>query len=559
MNSSGSARQLLRGATAPVICIGLAALLVGAPACKSHTKKQKQEEETTATNVPSGPQPGGHLRIPSNEPVFLNPVIQNQHDQANPLIFEGLVGLDSRLEPVPRLATSWDLSGGGKTLTFKLRKNVKWHDKRPFTSKDVAFTFNAIRDTKERSLWKAYMAPVSSLETPDDHTVVVHYVTPFAPALTTWTVGIIPEHVYGQGKLSESPGNREPVGTGPYTLQRWEEGKRLILQANESWWYGRPYINSIELLVDITQDKVVDALKKGDIDFAPVEDITEWRDQLQTSEIRAEFEVHDVVESHFRVLAWNVQRKPLVDAKVRQALSHALNRDLVINDFLLGQARPLSGPFFPNMFGADSAIAPRKFDLKLASGMLDEAGYKSMDGSRFKLEVLALEGQRNPITHQTLGLFRRNLQAIGVDLELAHLTPQEFFQRTKNRDFDAAFFGWLPEIADPDPYGLLHSSMIDGGSNYAGYTNPDIDKLLEQGRSATDRKKRIELYHQVHRILHEDMPYTALYAPYGHYAWSRRIRGVNPADMSGQPRFPGPARWWIQDSAAKKPAKKPGQ
>ena len=138
-----------------------------------------------------------------------------------------------------------------------------------------------------------------------------------------------------------------------------------------------------------------------------------------------------------------------------------------------------------------------------------------------------------------------------MELELAHLSPQEFFDRTKKHDFDAAFFGWLPEIADPDPFGLLHSSMIEAGSNYAGYSNPELDKLLEQGRSATDRKERVKLYHQVHRILHEDMPYTALYAPYGHYAWSRRIRGVNPADMSGQPRFPGPARWWIQDRPVK--------
>ena len=547
--------------TLPMVCMGVAALLVGAPACKSHSKKQTKDEDNTAANVPTGPQQGGHLRIPSNEPVYLNPVIQNQYEYANPLIFEGLVGLDGKLEPVPRLATEWELSNSGKTLTFKLRKNVSWHDGEPFTAKDVEFTFQAIRTTKERSVWKAYMDAVSSLETPDDHTVVVNYEKPFAPALTTWTVGIIPRHVYGEGELSKSRGNKEPVGTGPFKLQRWEPGKRLILQANETWWYGRPYINSIELLVDITQDKVVDALLKGDIDFAPVEDITEWRDQLQTSEIRDQFEVHEVVESHFRVLAWNVQRKTLSDKRVRQALTHALNRDLVINDFLLGQARPLSGPFFPNMYGADSAIAPRKFDLARASTMLDEAGYPAKDGSRFKLEVIALEGQRNPITHQTLGLFRRNLQSIGVELELAHLTPAEFFSRTTTRDFDAAFFGWLPEIADPDPYGLLHSSMIESGSNYAGYSNPDVDRLLEQGRSATDRKERIKLYNQIHHIVHEDMPYTALYAPYGHYAWSRRIRGVNPADMSGQPRFPGPGRWWIQDSAiaAKKPTAISGQ
>ena len=277
--------------------MGLAALLVGAPACKSHSKKKK-DEDTSSRERSYRTATRRSPRIPSNEPVFLNPVIQNQHDQANPLIFEGLVGLDSRLEPVPRLATEWDLSNGGKTLTFKLRKNVKWHDGEPFTAKDVAYTFQAIRATKERSLWKAYMAAVSSLDTPDDHTVVVNYEKPFAPALTTWTVGIIPRHVYGDGDVSASPANKEPVGTGPVQTAALGRGQAAdsCKPTTRGGTDGR-YINSIELLVEITQDKVVAALKKGDIDFAPVEDITEWRDQLQTSEIREEFEVHDVVES----------------------------------------------------------------------------------------------------------------------------------------------------------------------------------------------------------------------------------------------------------------------
>ena len=545
---------------------GVAVLIVSAPACKSHSKKKKAED-TAKPVVNTGPQNGGHLRVPSNEPVYLNPVIQNQLDQANPLIFEGLVGLDARLEPVARLATEWDVAADGKKLTFKLRPGVKWHDGKPFTAKDVKFTFEAIRKTKVRSLWKAYMAAVASIETPDDMTVVVNYSEAFAPALKTWTVGIIPEHVYNQGehcnadkannpdacidKLTESPANQEPVGTGPYTLQRWEQGKRLILQANEGWWNKRPYIESIEMRVDIPEDKVVSALKKGDIDFAQVVDITQWQEQLQSSEVRQEFEVSDVIEAHFRVLAWNVERPVLADKAVRQALTHALNRDGVINDILLGQARPLSGPFFPNMFGADSTIAPWPFDLRKASEMLDAAGYKAKDGARFSLQVIALQGQSNPITHATLGLFRRDLRSIGVDLQLQHLSPQEFFNRTQTRDFDAAYFGWLPEIADPDPYGLLHSSMAQNGSNYASYKNPDVDKLLDEGRSSTDRKARTKLYNQVHRIVHEDMPYTVLYAPYGHYAWSRRLRAVNPADIGVQPRFPGLAKWWIASDVRK--------
>lgn len=526
--------------------LAAALLLPGGPACKSHSKKKSGEEKPAAQAAENVPKTGGHLRLPSNEPLYLNPLLQTQLDMANPLIFEGLIGLDSRLDPVERLATRWELSNDGKTLTFKLRENVKWHDGEPFTARDVEFTFNAIRETRAASVWKGYMAPVESLTVPDEHTVVVTYKEPFAPALMAWTVGILPRHVYGGGDLAQSPANKEPIGTGPYKLQRWEPGKRLLLAANDSWWYGRPYIDSIELLVDIPQEKVVEALNKGDIDFADVSDITLWRDHLQSPEFRESFEVSDVVEAHFRVIAWNTQRQHLADKRVRLALTLALDRGRLIDEVLFGQARPLSGPFFPNMYGADPSIAPYPFDPARAAALLDEAGYPSKDGeSRFKLQVMALESQSNPLTNTTFGMYRDDLARIGVELELVHVTPAEFFARTSSRDFDAAYFGWLPDIADPDVFGLLHSSMVEGGSNYAGYQNPELDALLEQARHTTDRVKRKALYYQVHRIVHEDLPYTTLYAPLGHYAWSRRVRGVNPSDMGSQPRFPGVARWWL--------------
>lgn len=557
MKALGLSAQPRRGVTATAV---VALLVSGTFACKSHRDKKKVEEKS-ATVVDTGPQPGGHLRLPSNEPVYLNPVIQQQSELASPLIFEGLVGLDARLEPVERLATKWNISADGKTLTFQLRKGVKWHDGTPFSSKDVQFTFQAIRETEVRSLWKAYMDPVAEIATPDAHTVVVTYKQPFAPALKAWTVGILPKHVYEKGPLSESPHNREPVGTGPYKLHRWEPGKRLILQANDSWWYGRPNINSIELLVNIDSDKLVEALNQGKIDFASIDDIGQWREHLQSPEFRESFEVQDVVEAHFRVFAWNTRRQILSDNRVRQALTSALNRGAVVDDVLLGQGQLLSGPFFPNMFGANPAIALHPFDLKRAGAMLDEAGHPLKEGSRFPLEVIALEGQDNPVTHATIGLFRRDLNTLGVNLEVKHLSPSKFFEAIKAGDFDAAYYGWLPEIADPDPYGLLHSSMADLGSNYAGYQNPEADTLLEQARSETDRTKRKNLYHNLHKILRDDVPYTVLYAPYGHYAWSKRVRAVNPHDIGAQPRFPGIARWWLSKDppGARQSASTPGR
>ncbi|HWN69379.1 MAG TPA: ABC transporter substrate-binding protein [Haliangium sp.] len=531
-----------------IVCaLAAGAIALAAVACTPQERKEQPDEPPTTKASPPeaarGPQQGGYLRLPSLEPRFLNPVLETRLEKANMLVFEGLVGLNARLEPVPRLAESWEQSPDGKVITFRLRKEVKWHDGKPFTADDVAFTYGAIQGSNAPTLWRAYMSAVETLETPDPHTVVVKYRYPYAPALSTWILGILPKHVYGEGELTQSPGNQEPVGTGPYKLLRWEVGKRLVFEANPSWWNGRAYIDTIELVVDVPES--IDALAGGQIDFANIENIENWLGRAQMSDFRESFEVSDVIESSIQLVAWNLQKSPLDDARVRQALTMALDRSRAIDDVLLGQARPLSGPFFPTMFGADPSLAPRAFDVEAAGKLLDQAGHPVKDGKRFRIDMIALESQRGPVADGVMAIFRSDLARLGIDLGLELVSSRDFFQRIAERRFDAIYFTWLPDIPDPDPYSLLHSSMIGIGANFPGYANPEVDLLLDQARATADRAERRALYHKVHRIVYDELPYTPLFAPYGHYAWNRRVRGVSPADVSSQPRFPGVARWWI--------------
>ena len=459
-----------------VFGVALGALLLCAPACTSSKSRDQDKDKGTAkpqpTQVdqkqPTGPQPGGHLRLRSEEPRYLNPVIQTQFNRAALLIFEGLVGLDSRLEPVPRLAEKWSLSEDGKVLTFNLRKDVMWHDDKPFTAKDVAFTFKAIREVKAQTLWKAYMEDVETVETPDDHTVVVKYKEPYGPALVAWTVGILPMHLYSEGDdLTKSKYNREAVGSGPYKLARWEPGQRMVLHANRKWWHKEdgktlPYIDSIEILFNISTDGTIEALDKGDIDFAEILDIDDWTTRVQTSEFREDFEVSDVSEAYFRSIAWNVSKPHLADKRVRLALTHALNRSRVIDDVLFRSAQAMSGPFFPTMYGADPSIAPWSFDLEKAKQLLDEAGHKAKGdkGTRFSIDMISLKSQEHPVTHASIGIFRTDLQKIGIELKMTHLDSNAFNERVIDGKYDAVYFGWLSDIPDPDPTALLHSRMI---------------------------------------------------------------------------------------------------
>jgi peptide/nickel transport system substrate-binding protein len=541
-----------------VLCVVSLALAAGGAACAK--KKEGGKKEGTAGKVGepeaggdarahAKPRQGGQLILPAgssgaSEPEYLNPILETNFTRANALIFEGLVGLSTSLEPVPVLAESWQSSADGKKLTFKLRSGVKWQDGKPFTSKDVQFTFQAIRDTTKPTVWKTYFAAVEKLETPDEHTVVVTYSRPYAPAIIAWTVGIIPAHVYGGGKLHESKGNKEPVGTGPFRLARWEAGKSLLFEANRAWWNGRPNLDQVTLRVDV--EDPLKALRAGEVDLTQVPDVQAWSTEAQVPDFRADFEVATVHGSLFRMIAWNVQKAPFDDQKVRLALTLALNRSRVIEDVFLSQAQAMSAPMFPNMIGPDPSIAPHPFDLGKASALLDEAGKKAGPNGRFAVQIITVASQKTATTEEMFAIFRRDYSAIGIDLKVEYLSRKEFGDRLVMRDFDAVYLGWFPDIPDPDPSALLHSSQIKVGQNFAGYSDPDVDKLLEAAVATSNRDERKALYQKLHAKLHADLPYTVLYSPYTHFAWSRRAHGVSPDDIGPQPRFPGIAGWWVE-------------
>lgn len=533
-----------------MLCLG-AGLAVAAMAGAGCKKKSGEAAESGKVGEgtadkggsDSAPHQGGRAVLPSNEPRYLNPILETRFTRANLLLFEGLVGLSPSLDPVPVLAEKWEQSSDGKRITFHLRDKVAWSDGKPFTSKDVAFTFNAIRETKAPTLWKTYFASVDKLETPDPHTVVVTYTQPYAPALMAWTVGIIPAHVYGGGPLTESKGNREPVGTGPFRLARWEPGKRLLFEANQNWWHGRAHLDEVEL--DVGQQKQLDALRKGTLDFAEVPDVNAWTTEAQTPDFLDRFEQATSVGSLFRTIAWNMQKKPFDDKRVRLALTMALDRQRVIEDVLVNQAQAMSAPLYPNMVGIDPSVAPYPFDTGRATKLLDQAGHPAGPSGRFAIDLITVASQRTPFNEEMFTIFRRDLKGIGIDLKVEYLSPKDFEGRVVMRDFDAVFFGWFPDIPDPDPSALLHSSQIKVGQNFAGYADPDADKLLEEAVHTANRDERKALYHKLHAKLHEDLPYTVLYAPYSHFAWSRRLHAVQPDDVGPQPRFPGIANWWV--------------
>jgi peptide/nickel transport system substrate-binding protein len=373
---------------------------------------------------------------------------------------------------------------------------------------------------------------------------------------------ILPAHMFrGEDDLAEAKANREPVGSGPFKLTRWEAGKRIVLAANDQWWGGKPLLASIELVLGVTDSEMLGQLRRGQLDWAPVRIVDDQVELTLSPELRDEFEHQEVVEPRLRMIAWNTDQRPFDDKRVRRALTQALDRGRVIDDVLHGQAQILSGPFFPNMMGPDPSIAPLPFDLAKARELLTEAipgkatraagsaVAPAAPAMKLTINMIAVESQRNPVTDGAFAIWRRDLASIGVALKLSILPAREYFDKISKREFDAAYFGWLPDIPDPDPYALLHSTQIGVGANYAGYASDEVDKLLDDARAATDSQVRRAVYAKIHAIVADELPYTPLFSPFGHYAWSRRLHGVGARDLGPQPLVPGIARWWAATRA----------
>jgi peptide/nickel transport system substrate-binding protein len=524
----------------------IVAALTLALACTSGSKEKqpvgKPDEPVTTGRV----RQGGYVVLPSAEPPFVNPARQSSFDLATPLVFEGLVGVDARLEPVPVLAEKWDRSADGKTLTFHLRKGVLWHDGQPFTAADVLFTVNAIRAPGVASVWRGYLAAVDKIEAPDDNTVKVTFNETYGPDVATFIFGIIPKHLFEGKDLAKAPANLSPIGTGPFKFERWTPQKRIVLTANTKHWNGRPNLDQVDLVLDRTPSQHLEGLTKNQLDFAEIVGRDDWTGEVLTPEFRERFETESIDEPVFTLITWNNQRKPFDDRRVRVALTHALDRPRVIIDVLGGSARPVSGPFYPFSWGSDPDVSPWPFDLTKAANMLDAAGVTKKGEKRLAIEILVQERWRGVSTYdQILAIFRADLDKIGVDLKVTYLPRNDEVDRLILLNYDAAMFQWSSDVPDPDPYVLFHSSQVNEGGNFAAYVNPEVDKLLTAARQTTDRSKRKEAYSAIHRMVHEDEPYTFLYVPQTHYAWSRRVHNVSAYDASSLPRWPGIARWWV--------------
>ena len=452
-------------------------------------------------------------------------------------IFNGLVKYDKNVNLVGDLAESFEASEDCRTATFHLRKGVRWHDGPELTAADVDFTYRKMIDPKVATPYSGDFERVKELTVLDPYTVRVTYKEPFAPGLASWGMGILPKHLLDGKDINASELNRKPVGTGPYRFQEWVSGQRIVLKANDDYFEGRPHVDQyIYRIIPDTSTMFLE-LKAGGLDYMGLTPLLFQR-QTDTPLFRKNFNKFRYPAFAYTYMGYNLQDPKFQDRRVRQAIAHAVDKKSIIQGVLLGLGRPATGPFPPESWAYDTTVRDYPYDPEKAKSLLKEAGWSDSNGDGvldkngvpFRFTLLTNQG--NEERAKNAEIIQQNLSKIGIRVDIKILEWQALLHEfIDKRKFDAIILGWSLG-RDPDAYDIFHSSKTkEGEFNFVSYKNPRVDELLLEGRKTCNQEKRTEIYHEIHRLIAEDQPYTFLYYPEALPVIHKRFTGIEPSPI----------------------------
>lgn len=465
---------------------------------------------------------GGTLvQITQPEPPTLASYISTSGPigQVTAKIYDGLLEYDFNLKPQPALAESWDVSPDGKTITFRLRGGVKFHDGKPLTSEDVKFTIlDVLKKVHPRGI--NTFREVTDIETPDARTAVLKLANP-APYMLTALSGyespIIPKHIYGTGDIRSHESANKPVGTGPFKFVEWRRGEFVRLDRNPDYWReGKPYLDRIVVRFIADSATRTAVLEKGEAHVAgfgavPYNDVKKLG-TLPSIEVTTKgYEmISPVVE-----IVINTKRAPFDNEKVRQAVSYAVDRKFAIDNVWFGFGQPATGPISSNF--APSGIYTDKVKsysapnaVEMANKLLDEAGFpRKADGTRFEIiHDITPYGEE----WQRFGeAVQQQLAQVGIKATLRYEDVATWLKRIYT-DYDYFMSSnFLYNLSDPviGVHRALHSNSIKQGTvfvNGSRWSLPRADELMNLATIEADAAKRGAYYHEVQKIAAEAAP-----------------------------------------------------
>lgn len=431
------------------------------------------------------------------------------------------------------VAEDWSIAEDGMKITFRLRRDVNFSDGRPLTARDVAFTFEFIMNeaiAAPRS--RAYLSKIERVTALDEHTVEFVFAEPYFNSLQlAGTMDILPEHFYRRflddpRTFNESRGLL--LGSGPYRLadpEGWTPDQgRVELERNPRYW--GPVDGSFDRIVwrVIENDSArLTTFRNQDIDVYGARP-REYQRLLDDAGLRARTQHFEYMSptAGYNYIAWNQQRGDaptrFADVRVRRAMSHMTDVARIIDEVLLGYAEPAVSPFSPRSPQHDPSLVPIEYNLERARALLAEAGFEDRngdgiiegpDGRPFEFELTFFQDSEDT---RRMVLFLRDLYArAGIVMRPRPTEWSVMLDNLRRKDFDAITLGWTSGV-EIDIFQMFHSSQtLEGGDNFIGYRNPELDRLIDAARAEVDEARRMPLWRAAERVLYEDQPYTFLF------------------------------------------------
>lgn len=457
-------------------------------------------------------------------------------------IFNKLLKHNANLDLEGELAESWSVSEDNKSITFKLKPNLKWADGKPLTSEDILFTWQAVTDPKTASPYASDFSLVKRADAPDPLTFVVTYDAPYAPALDSWaSLHILPKHLLQGQDLHTTAFARNPVGSSYYKLDKWVHGEHITLTRNPTSVLGPAQIEKqVTRMIPDTAAQFLE-LMADNIDSMSLTPITYARIIPARPELKNTLNLYKELGNSYVYLGFNLRRKPFDDVRVRKAINYAINKQEIIDGVYLGLGINIASPYKPGTRWSNPDLKPYPYDPAQARALLKEAGFVDTDGDGvierdgkpLIFEIVTNNGNKE--REKSVVFIQSHLKAVGIKVSVRTIEWASFITRfIKTGDFDAVVLGWSLGL-DPDQYNIWHSSQqAPGQFNFIGYNNAQIDKLLEQGRMELDPEKRQKIYYEFSKVLLEDSPIVYLSAGYGLSAIHKRVQGiVDPIPPAG--------------------------
>jgi peptide/nickel transport system substrate-binding protein len=431
-------------------------------------------------------------------------------------VLENLVifGKDS-MDVEPQLAESWKVSDDGLTWTFKLRKGIKFHDGYPFNARAVYDSFARVIDKNhpyhQHGKWKYLslsLGPVKEIKVVDDYTIALITEKPYAPLLNNLALWLCP--ILSPKAMNEHKDQigMHPVGTGPFKFKSWTKDDQIVLERNNDYWGEKAKVERIILKSIPEPSARLMALQSGTVDIADDLD----PDSVNLVKKNPKFAVIERPSVNVGYLALNTEKPALKDARVRQAISHAIDKNTLIKTIFQGLAVPAKNPFAPSIWGYNDKIKDYEYNPEKAKKLLAEAKFDL--NTEIELWAMPVSRAYMPEPVKTAELIQAYLAAVGVKAKIVRHEWGAYLSKTSNGEHDMCMLGWLGGNADPDNflYGLLSAdtAKTPGAANVAIWKNAEFTELCLKAQKTFVKAERTKLYLKAQEIFHAEAPWVPL-------------------------------------------------